>query len=79
MAGGNFIGVLPYEGRYDADYGDLLIVNKNRDFSELSPVASGFLLRGEVRDIKIIKTARGHIYAVAFNNNKLRFFKQTNN
>ena len=79
LAGGNFSGVLPYEGRYDADYGNLLVVNKNRDFSELSPVASGFLLRGEVRDIKIIKTARGSIYAVAFNNNKLRFFKQTNN
>ena len=79
LAGGNFGGVLPYEGRYDADYGDLLVLNKNRDFSELSPAASGFLLRGEVRDIKIIKTGRGSIYAVAFNNNKLRFFKQTNN
>jgi hypothetical protein len=41
----------------------------------LSPVSSGFLLRGEVRDIKGIKTATEMIYAVAFNNNQIKFFK----
>lgn len=75
LAGGNFYGVLPYEGRYDADYGDLLMINKKRDFNYISPVASGFLLRGEVRDIKPIKTARGIIYAVAFNDKPMAFFK----
>lgn len=75
LAGGNFSGVLPYEGRYDADYGDLISVSKNKDFSWASPVSSGFLLRGEVRDIKTIKTATGIIYAVAFNNKAMRFFK----
>jgi len=79
LAGGNFGGVLPYEGRYDADYGDVLFLDKNKNFSGLSPVSSGFLLRGEVRDIKIIKTATGVIYAVAFNNKQLKFFRQTNN
>jgi len=75
LAGGNFSGVIPFEGRYDADYGDLLIPDKTGDLKWRSPVSSGFLLRGEVRDIKTIKTAKGIIYALAFNNNEIRFFK----
>jgi hypothetical protein len=78
LAGGNFSGVLPFEGRYDADFGDLMTVDKNGDFNWQSPVSSGFLLRGEVRDIKAIKTASGTIYAVAINNNSIRFFKLNN-
>lgn len=78
LAGGNFSGVLPFEGRYDADFGDVLTPGKNGKFSWQSPVTSGFMLRGEVRDIKAIKTANGLIYAVAFNNNAIRFFKTNN-
>ena len=75
LAGGNFWGVLPYEGRYDADYGDMISTSKQRQFKWVSSVSSGFLLKGEVRDIKPIKTATGIIYAVAFNNKPLQFFK----
>ena len=78
LAGGNFSGVIPFEGRYDADFGDLILSGKKGDFSWQSPVNSGFMLRGEVRDIKTVKTAKGIIYAVAFNNNGIRFFKTTN-
>jgi hypothetical protein len=78
LAGGDFSGVLPYEGRYDADYGDVMLFDKGRNFKWLSPLSSGFLLRGEVRDIKAIKTATGIIYAVAFNNKQIRFFKLNN-
>jgi hypothetical protein len=53
-------------------------LDKGRNFKALSPVSSGFLLRGEVRDIKAIKTAKGLIYAVAFNNKQIEFFKSTN-
>jgi hypothetical protein len=75
LAGGNFYGVLPYEGRYDADYGDVIFADKQKGFKAISPVSSGFLLRGQVRDIKAIKTAAGTIYAVAFNNKTIEFFK----
>ncbi len=75
LGGGNFSGVIPFEGRYDADFGDLLLLDKGNHFKYISPVSSGFLLRGEVRDIKKIKTAQGIIYAVAFNNDKIQFFK----
>jgi enediyne biosynthesis protein E4 len=78
LAGGNFSGVLPYEGRYDADFGDLLLIDKGRNVKFISPVSSGFLLRGEVRDIKAIKTVNGVIYAVAFNNKPIEFFKLNN-
>ncbi|WP_428329386.1 VCBS repeat-containing protein [Mucilaginibacter sp.] len=78
LAGGNFYGVLPYEGRYDADYGDVLMPDKNNGFKNISPVSSGFLLRGEVRDIRPIKTKQGIIYVVAFNNKQMEFFKLTN-
>ncbi len=75
LAGGNFYGVLPYEGRYDADYGDMLLIDKYNKFRYKSSISSGFLLNGEVRDIKAIKTAKGIIYVVAINNGKLDFFK----
>lgn len=75
LAGGNFSGVTPFEGRYDADYGDVMVLDKSKHFKWLSPVSSGFLLRGEVRDIKTIKTANGLVYVVAFNNGAMKFFK----
>lgn len=75
LAGGNFYGVLPYEGRYDADYGNVLTADKNRNFQISSPVKNGFLLRGEVRDIQKIKTKNGYIYAVSRNNAGIQFFR----
>ena len=78
LAGGNFGGVLPYEGRYDADYGDVLLADKSGNFKYVSSASSGFLLRGEVRDIKAIKTSAGIIYAVALNNKPMAFFKIKN-
>jgi len=78
LGGGNFSGVIPFEGRYDADFGDVLLIDKGNNFKYMSPVSSGFLLRGQVRDIKQIKTANGIIYAVAFNNDQIQFFKLSN-
>ncbi len=77
ISGGNFYGVSPYEGRYDANWGDILINAKNKDFQWQSPQQSGWLMRGEVRDIKKIKTAKGYLYVVARNNDSLLFFKST--
>lgn len=74
ISGGNFYGVLPYEGRYDADWGDILI-NKKKSFDWISPVKSGWLTRGEVRDIKKIKTGQGYLYVVARNNDRISFLK----
>ena len=76
ICGGNFYGVLPYEGRYDASWGDILLNNGNKYYSWLSPVKSGWLSRGEVRDIKKIKTASGWLLVVAQNNDSLHFLEK---
>jgi len=76
LAAGNFSGVVPYEGRYDADYGDVLLTGKDGKNRYVSANLSGLLFRGEVRDIKALHTAKGIIYAVAFNNEVIRIFKQ---
>ena len=76
ISGGNFYGVLPYEGRYDASWGDVLLNNKNKSYYWLSPVSSGWFIRGEVRDIQKVKTAHGYLYAVARNNDSLLFMKR---
>ena len=78
LAGGNFSGVLPYEGRYDADFGDVLLMDKGKAPRYVSPVSSGFFLKGEVRDIKQIRTAKGVIYAVALNNKQMQFYSLNN-
>ncbi len=70
IAGGNFYGVTPYEGRYDAMYPTIFSMNKN---------AAAFILPaidGEVRDMKWIRYAGGEkILVVARNNRNLIFLK----
>jgi enediyne biosynthesis protein E4 len=75
LAAGNFYGVLPYEGRYDAGYGIFLAGSSSAHFDEASG-GSGFMLGGEVRDIKSIKTVLNKtIFAVARNNQPILFYQ----
>jgi len=76
LAAGNFYGVLPYEGRYDAGYGSVLSYENNSSAQALSPFQSGFMPAGEVRDIKAIKTTGNKtIFAVARNNETILFYQ----
>ena len=74
ICGGNFFGVLPYEGRYDASYGNVLL-NNQASFSSLSPLQSGLSFRGEVRDIKKIMIRHREVFMVARNNKSLLFYQ----
>ena len=75
MAAGNFYGVTPYEGRYDAGFGQILI-QKEKGWEAPSPLASGLLLPGEIRDIKKCKTINGKLlYLVARNDDSLMVIK----
>jgi len=56
----------------------VMLLNNKRELINNSAASSGLLLRGQVRDIKVIKTAKGVIYVVAINNKPLRFFKWNN-
>jgi len=92
IAAGNFYGVLPYEGRYDASYGSLLlgegIMGSGRSgfcgdasgdcrpgFHVLPMSRSGILLEGEVRDGKVLRTARGPLLAFSRNAGGVVFYR----
>ena len=80
LTAGNFYGVSPYEGRYDADYGNVLLNQKNGSFKIPGSLQTGLMIDGEVRDIKIIKTIKGgSMIAFARNNNSIQFYKLTGN
>lgn len=76
IAGGNFKNVQPYEGSYDASNGILLLNNGNNAFTNVEMLQSGIDIKGQIRDIKSIKTAGGKtIYAFAINNGKMVFIQ----
>jgi len=75
LTAGNFYGVTPYEGRYDACEGTLLLNENSVTLKIATPSQSGFTVDGEARDIKKIKTLNGKILvAVARNNNSIKLF-----
>ena len=68
LAGGNFYGTIPYEGKYDALFPTIFSMDH---VSSILPA-----LRGEVRDLKWLHTARyGDVLVIARNNDSLAFFK----
>ena len=74
LLGGNLYGVSVYQGRYDGSYGLWLKGNGKGGFTASQPTHNGFLLEGQVRDIKTLKTAKGTVYLVARNNLPLQVF-----
>lgn len=75
---GNFYGVKPEVGRFDASYGVTLLGNKSHGFDYIAPVKSGLFIKGEVRDSKEINTTNGKLIIVARNNDELQLFKPIN-
>jgi len=74
--GGNFFGLKPEVGRYDASYGVTLLGNSKHAFDYLAPKNSGLFIKGEVRDIAPINTKNGKEIIVARNNDALQLFKR---
>jgi hypothetical protein len=72
IAGGNFYGVTPYEGRYDALYPTVFTWSKQE--AAVQALLPG--IKGEVRDIKSIKTKNGTLLVIARNNQPLLFFRK---
>ena len=78
ITAGNFYGVTPYEGRYDALLPTIFSFNKNA--SQFYPSANLPLIDGETRDIKWLNTGGGNkIIVLARNNMPLSFFKKIKN
>lgn len=77
LASGNFYGVIPYEGRYDALQPSFFSYDKSKvSFSYQSQLSS---ISGEIRDAKWINYAGGKkVLVLARNNQSLVFLKPTN-
>lgn len=75
VLGGNFNAISANFGMYDASYGLFLKGNGRGDFHPLEPGESGWIIKGEVRDIQKIKLADGRtLMLVARNNEKIKLF-----
>ena len=61
-------------GRYDASYGLLLTGNGKGQFNAVSPVTSGLILDGDVKDLKLIKVGKQKFLLAAVNNSKMIAF-----
>ncbi len=73
MAGNNY-DVQPELGRYDANYG-LLLKNRGKgNFEVMKSQQSGFFVKGQVRNIKKIKSGKKTLFVVAKNNEKIQVF-----
>jgi len=63
-------------GRYDASYGCFLRGSTNKTFRAVSPVQSGFILKGDVKDLSVIQLSNGtKLILAAVNNDSLRVFR----
>ncbi|MEJ7769451.1 MAG: hypothetical protein WKF89_16655, partial [Chitinophagaceae bacterium] len=74
VAGGNFFGAIPYEGRYDA--AALSTFTLGKDSGRYAWKNTKVIdIKGETRDLKWLRTAsHGHVLVVAPNNEGLRFY-----
>ena len=75
LTAGNFYGVLPYEGSYDASYGSVFLGTGNGQFQPLMALQSGWQISGEGRSIQYINGSTGKgLYAAARNNAPIQFY-----
>jgi hypothetical protein len=76
LLGGNEYQTEVITGRYDASYGCFLKGVKNKQFEHVANEVSGFKIDGDVKDMKLITTAKkDKLILVAINNDYMRVFK----
>jgi hypothetical protein len=68
LMGGNFYGVKPTQGRYDASYGHLLRGDGRGAFAAVPPRISNLYLNGEIRALRWLRGADGVRYLLAARN-----------
>jgi enediyne biosynthesis protein E4 len=77
LAAGNFYGVIPYEGRYDALFPTVFSFDKREDRFKISSVLRN--INGEMRDAKWLNDKQGNkILTLARNNDSLIFLRPNN-
>ncbi len=69
LLGGNLHAVKPEIGKYDASYGHYLTGNGQGEFNAVPNAQSGLMIKGEVRDMRVVNNPQlGNIVLVARNN-----------
>lgn len=59
LLGGNFYGVKPKQGRYDASFGTVLRGNGKGNWTAVPPLQSALYLQGQVRALRLLHGANG--------------------
>ena len=78
LVAGNFYGVTPVRGRYDASYGLLLRGDGSGSFAAVDMEQSGLDIDGQVRGLAFLTRANGErVLVVAKNNDRLQFLRTT--
>jgi hypothetical protein len=72
---GNFDGVKPEIGRMSSSRGLVLRGDGKGHFSPIPATVSGFIVPGQARDIRRVRTARGDLYVVTRNNDRAIGFR----
>ncbi len=76
LLGGNFGGVTPLYGPYDASYGLLLHGLGDGSFQAVDMEKSGVMIEGQVRRMKPLRDAKGNrLIVVARNNDSVRLLR----
>ena len=76
IVAGNFFGVTPAEGRYDASYGLLLHGDGTGRFAPVDMESSGLAIDGQVRRLAFLRSAKyGRVIVVAKNNDLMNFLR----
>ena len=76
LLGGNFHGLKPEMGRQDSGRGLVLLQKEDGNFQALSPEESGLNIRGEIRDVTILRdSAREPIFLIARNDDTLLAYR----
>lgn len=76
LLGGNFCRSKPETGIYDSSYGLALRGNGDGAFLPLLPGASGFFVKGEIRDLQNLRVGKRKLVLVAKNNDKMTAFER---
>ena len=77
LIGGNFYGVQPMLGRYDASYGLMLRGDGKGGFTPVDMEQSNLVIDGQVRDMKSLRGANGEqLIVVARNNDKVMILRR---
>ena len=75
MLGGNRTSVQTDQGVYDASIGQVLLGKSNGEFISLDPMASGFIVKGLVRDIARVNSGNEKKFIVTRNNDAVLTFR----